>query len=551
MSTAVTRRRAAEDHLRADKFDVLVIGGGVTGAGVALDCAARGFTTAIVDKGDWASGTSSKSSKLIHGGLRYLQQREFRLVYENLLERQRLLANAPHLVSVLPFLIPLFAKSSTIGAVADRAMVKAYSSTLTLYDLTGGLRIGHRHRRIDAAQTLSHMAGLAPTKVAAGFVYYDAQADDARLTLTLVRTAQDMGAVAVNHIEVCALTKSAGKVTGVVLADGTRVAARCVVNATGVWAAGLMELDGEASHRITPAKGVHITVPAHRVRCDIAAVVPVRSDRRSLFVVPGTVLGAPHLTYIGTTDTPYTGSLDNPACTAADVRYVLDGINSWLADPLTEADVTGTWAGLRPLLADARSERTADLSRRHAVVRAQSDLVSVLGGKLTTYRRMAEDTVDEVCRVLGSRARCVTRKLALRGASGTAELRQEHAALRNGVSPEVLAGLVDRHGGEALAVLSLLRADPSLAEPLVPGLGALRAEAVHAARHEQVVHLDDLLARRTRSLLLDRDGTAAAARSAAELIAPELGWTPGVVDAEVARIEQLVGAEHAAEAASR
>ena len=187
MNIAPIRRRAAQDRLCTEQFDVVVVGGGVTGAGVALDAASRGLKTAIVDKGDWASGTSSKSSKLVHGGLRYLQQREIRLVYENLLERQRLLANAPHLVSVLPFLIPLFAKASSAGAVADKAMVKAYSSTLNLYDFTGGLRIGKRHQRISAEETLAHMAGLAPTKVAAGFVYYDAQADDARLTLTLIR----------------------------------------------------------------------------------------------------------------------------------------------------------------------------------------------------------------------------------------------------------------------------------------------------------------------------------------------------------------------------
>ena len=547
MNIAPIRRRAAQDRLCTEQFDVVVVGGGVTGAGVALDAASRGLKTAIVDKGDWASGTSSKSSKLVHGGLRYLQQREIRLVYENLLERQRLLANAPHLVSVLPFLIPLFAKTSSAGVVADKAMVKAYSSTLNLYDFTGGLRIGKRHQRISAEETLAHMAGLAPTKVAAGFVYYDAQADDARLTLTLIRTAEDYGAVAVNYAEVRALTKSAGKVTGVMLADGTAIQARCVVNATGVWAAGLMELDGELTHRITPAKGVHITVPADRLHCDIAAVVPVRSDRRSLFVVPGAALGAPHLTYIGTTDTPYEGSLEHPTCTADDVKYVLDGMNSWLADPLTPADVTGTWAGLRPLLANAHSERTADLSRRHAVVRARSNLVSILGGKLTTYRKMAEDTVDEVCSVLGTKAKCSTRKLALRGSSGTAELRQEYAALRQGVSPDVLEHLVARHGGEALAVLALLRTDTSLGQTLVPGLTALRAEAVYAARHEHVVHLDDVLARRTRSLLLDRDATALAAQSVAQLIAPELQWTPTDIEAEVAQFTAQVDAERTSE----
>ncbi|HEV7886250.1 MAG TPA: glycerol-3-phosphate dehydrogenase/oxidase, partial [Acidimicrobiales bacterium] len=310
--TSGFNRAAALTRLADDEFDVLVVGGGITGAGVALDAAARGLRTALVEARDFASGTSSKSSKLVHGGLRYLQQREFALVYENLAERQRLLDNAPHLVHVLPFLIPLFGKD---GAV-NKTVAKAYSTALWLYDLTGGLRIGKRHRRIGADEAMAHMPTLRRDRLAASFLYYDAQADDARLTLTILRTAVDHGAVAANYAPVAALLKGEdGRVRGARLADGTEVRAGAVVNAAGVWSDDVGALDeGAHPHTLRPAKGVHVTVPWDKVRCDIAAVVPVPKDRRSIFVVPWG-----DRVYLGTTDTDYEGPLDDPQCTAEDV----------------------------------------------------------------------------------------------------------------------------------------------------------------------------------------------------------------------------------------
>ena len=405
-------RRASLARLGAESFDVLVIGGGITGAGVALDAAARGLKTAIVERDDWASGTSSKSSKLVHGGLRYLQQKEYRLVYENLAERQRLLVNAPHLVQELPFLIPLFGKDGVVNA----GLAKAYSTALWLYDLTGGLRIGKRHRRVNHAEALGHFPSLRADRLVAAFIYYDARTDDARLTLALVRTAVlDHGAVAVNHMGVTGLVKDpSGRAAGAVLADGTTVRAAAVVNAAGVWADDVRALD-EAVHpdSIRPAKGIHVTVPSDRLPCDIAAVIPVSKDRRSIFVVPW----EGH-TYIGTTDTDYTGPLEDPECTPDDVAYLLDAVNVATTSGLTTADITGTWAGLRPLVKDAGSARTADLSRRHRVTTSASGVVSVMGGKLTTYRKMAADGVDAVVRSIGRGAgRSPTKRLAIRGLS--------------------------------------------------------------------------------------------------------------------------------------
>ena len=520
-------RAASLARLGTDEFDVLVVGGGITGAGVALDAAARGLRTALVERDDFASGTSSKSSKLVHGGLRYLQQREYVLVYENLAERQRLLDNAPHLVRPLPFLIPLFGKD---GAV-KKTVAKAYSTALWLYDLTGGIRIGKRHRRIPVDEAMGHLPILRREYLVAGFLYYDAQADDARLTLTIARTAAlDHGAVAANYAGVVALLKDdGGRVRGARLADGTEVRAACVVNAAGVWADDVRALD-EGAHpdSLRPAKGVHVTVPWEKVRCDIAAVIPVVKDRRSIFVVPWG-----DRVYLGTTDTDYDGPLDDPQCTADDVRYLLDAFNTFSSEPLTEADVLSSWAGLRPLIKSASSARTADLSRRHTVAVSPSGVVSVTGGKLTTYRKMAADTVDEVVGVVGRGGRrSPTKHLRLRGAAGFEGVDDEH--------------LASRYGGEARVVVAMIEADPTLGEPLVAGLPYVRAEAVYAARYEMAHTLADVLTRRTRAHLLARDASLDAAPAVAELLAPELGWSAADVQREVDAYRALVEHEKAA-----
>jgi glycerol-3-phosphate dehydrogenase len=513
-------RAEALARLAAEQFDVLVVGGGITGAGVALDAASRGLRTALVERDDFASGTSSKSSKLVHGGLRYLQQREVGLVYEGLAERQVALRNAPHLVRVLPFLIPVLTKDGVIS----RRLARALGGALWMYDLTGGLRIGKRHKRVSSDQAVAHMQTLRADRVAGGYLYYDAHTDDARLTLTLCRTAAAHGAVVANYAGVTSLRKDGkGRVRGAsVQADGDEVEVRAdvVVNAAGVWTDDVRALDEPSHpHSIRPAKGIHVTVPWTKVRNDIAVVVPVAKDRRSVFVVPWG-----DLTYVGTTDTDYDGPLDDPECTPDDVAYLLRALNAVITDPVREDDVLGTWAGLRPLLRTAANDRTADLSRRHAVRRSEGGLVTVTGGKLTTYRRMAADTVDEIDALLGKRHRCRTKRLKLIGADGYEDPPETNEPSRH-------EHLAHRYGTEGAEVEALVDQEPALGEPLVPGLPYLKAEAVHAVRREMARTLDDVLSRRTRARLLARDDSAAAAEDTAALVGRELGWD----DAERAR----------------
>ncbi len=508
-------RAAALARLENEEFDVLIVGGGITGCGVALDAASRGLRVALVERDDFASGTSSKSSKLVHGGLRYLQQREFRLVYDALHERQRALKNAPHLVRILPFLIPVLSKDGLINPKIARAL----GTAMWLYDLTGGARIGKLHQRIDKETAIAHMPTLRAPNVAAAYLYYDAQTDDARYTLTLARTAASHGAVLANHAVVTRLRKGAsGQIEGAtVAADGRTfdITARVVVNAAGVFSDDVREMDeGTHPHSIRPAKGIHITVPWEKVRNDIAAIVPVPKDKRSIFVVPWG-----DFTYIGTTDTDYDGPIDDPQCTPEDVKYLLDAMNFALAEPLTVDDVIGTWAGLRPLVTGGTvGQKTADLSRRHKVAASKTGLVTVTGGKLTTYRKMAEDTTDAVLKTIGRRAACRTKNLRLMGAAGPAP-DDEH--------------LARRYGSEAAAILTLADSDPDLASPLVPGLPYRRAEAVYAVRNEMATTLDDVLTRRTRARLLNREATAGAAESVARLIGAELGWDESRITAEV------------------
>jgi len=509
-------------RLADESFDVLVVGGGITGVGVALDAASRGLRTALVERSDFASGTSSKSSKLVHGGLRYLQNGDVRLVYEALHERQRLLRNAPHLVRVMPFLIPMFGK----GGVIHPKLEKALGSAMWMYDLTGGARIGKLHKRISKEETLAHMPTLPADRVGASYLYYDAQADDARLTLTVARTAAELhGAVCVNHAPVVELLHRDGRASGAVVEDartGARieVRARVVVNAAGVWADDVRALDeGVHPDSIRPAKGIHLTVPWSLVRNDIAVVAPVPKDKRSVFVVPWPAPDGeePAFTYIGTTDTDYDGPTEDPQCTREDVEYVLRAINASTTTEITERHVVGTWAGLRPLVKATTSGRTADLSRNHSVVAGRSGMVSVTGGKLTTYREMAADTMAVVAQQLDlprSQRRSRTARLRLLGADGY------DPGARDGAQH-----LHQRYGGEARVIQTMVERDPSLGEPLVAGLPHLRAEAVYAARYEMAATLDDVLERRIRGLMLSRDATADAATDAADLVGAELGWS--------------------------
>lgn len=534
ISTAFNRSEALR-RLESTDFDVVVVGGGITGVGCALDAASRGLRVALIERDDFASGTSSKSSKLVHGGIRYLQQGDVRLVYEALAERQILRRNAPHLVKVLPFLIPIFSSKG----VVNRKLARAMGSAMWMYDLTGGLRIGKMHKRVSKKQALEWFPTLPADKLMPSYLYYDAEADDARLVVTVARTAAlRFGATIVNRTEVVELTKDAtGTVNGVVVKadDHTfTVSTKAVVNAAGVWSDDIRALD-EAEHprSIRPAKGVHITVPWSKVRNTVAAVIPVPGDKRSVFVVPWG-----QFTFVGTTDTDYSGPVDDPQCNEDDVEYLLRALNGSITETVTTDDILGTWAGLRPLVADPEaSGRTADLSRRHKVRRSDSGVVTITGGKLTTYREMAADTIDEVlAEVLGAdrvtrlRRRSKTKHIKLHGANGYEELVEAADAISPLGSDEVRR-LANRYGSDATTVLAIAESDPSMAELLVPGLPYLRAEAIFAVRYEMATTVDDILSRRTRARLETRDVSADAAAAVAALIGPELGWD----DAEQAR----------------
>ena len=535
-------RDASVSRLRDGSFDVVVVGGGITGAGVALDAASRGLSVALLEKDDFASGTSSKSSKLVHGGLRYLQQGDVRLVYQALRERKRLRRNAPHLVSVLPFMIPILTKDG----VVSKKIARALGSAMWMYDLTGGWRIGRIHRRLSADRAHRHMPTMDRRRLSSAYLYYDAEADDARLVLAVLRTAADHGAVVANRTAVERIT-STGSSHVVTFRDTTTgatfdISARSVVNGAGVWSDDVRAVD-EGTHpdTIRPAKGVHLTVPWDKVRNDIAVVIPVPRDRRSLFVVPWVPRGdgTYMFTYVGTTDTDYTGDVDDPQCSRDDIDYVLGALNASVGGGITADDVTGVWSGLRPLVKTTddskKGGRTADLSRMHKVTASPSGVVTVTGGKLTTYREMAEDAVDMVCRTLGEKRSSRTRRLALHGARG-----------RGRRTTPLETHLDSRHGADADAIRRLVADDPSLGEPLVPGLPYLRAEAVHAVTAEMALSVDDVLTRRTRARLQDRRAALAAAESVAVLIAPHLGWNDNDRLASVAEFRDECAREDAA-----
>ncbi len=500
--------------MASEPYDVVVVGAGMTGAGVALDAASRGYRVALVESHDLGSGTTAKSSKMVHGGLRYLQQHEFRLVYENLRERQRLLENAPHLVRPLPFLIPMDGSQRVTG----HALRQGYGAALWLYDITGGWRIGERHHRVTPEQLHHLLPAVSPAHLRGGFSYLDARGDDTRVALAASRTAAlDYGADVANYLTATGFERGAdGRVRAVTARDERTgavlsIATRSVVNAAGVWSDEVRQLvDGDAAPVITPAKGVHLVVPRHRLEMASAAVLGARGGR-IIFVIP--FEDAPYV-YFGTTDTPYQGSLDDPLCTPDDVAYLLETVNQWTANELTPADVTGLWAGLRPLLAPSgrrTSVRTTDLSRRYRVVDDGAGVVNVTGGKWTTYRQMSQDAVDALAPYLGERP-CRTAHLPLRGAGPFAP------------STPLEARLQRRYGDETPALTAMIADDPSLAEIAIPGQDYCRAEILYAVRAEMAVTLEDVLERRTRAHLHDARATAAAAHDVAHLIGGELGW---------------------------
>jgi glycerol-3-phosphate dehydrogenase len=536
---ATFQRERALEAMAVETYDLVVVGAGMTGAGVALDAASRGLRVALIDGGDIASGTSSKSSKMVHGGLRYLQQKEFRLVYENLRERQRLLDNAPFLVRPLPFLVPLFGRNG----VASKALVKGYATALRIYDLSGGWRIGQRHRKITREQALAYLPTLNTDRLVAGFLYFDARGDDARVALALAKTAAlDFDVDVATYVRCVDIRHDdTGRVNAVTCHDvhadrPITISTKTVVNATGVWADDVFTMaEHTSSHRITPAKGIHLSVARHRLPADVAAVLNVPGDRRSIFVVP---FEGADFTYIGTTDTAYDGDLEEPNCTPEDVAYLLEAVNAATSSNLTTSDVTGVWAGLRPLLAPvdgkALKERTADLSRRHQVTDTRDGVIHITGGKWTTYRKMAEDAVDALGPYVTGLTSVRTKRLRLHGVGPWRPTSEQETHL------------YQRFGEEAKIILDLIAVDEELGQCPIPGQPYVGAEFVFAARFEMATSLIDLVSRRTRAHLHDARATLDGAARVASLVADELRWSDEDVRRQLAAYESLVRREFSA-----
>ncbi|MCP9957679.1 glycerol-3-phosphate dehydrogenase/oxidase [Streptomyces sudanensis] len=522
------------------ELDVLVVGGGVVGAGTALDAATRGLATGLVEARDWASGTSSRSSKLIHGGLRYLEMLDFALVREALKERGLLLERlAPHLVKPVPFLYPLRHKGwERLYAGAGVALYDAMSVS------SGRGRGLPVHRHLSRRRALRAAPALRRDALVGALQYHDAQMDDARYVATLVRTAAAYGAHAASRARVVGFLREGERVVGARVQDveaggDYEIRARQVVNATGVWTDDTQALIGERGRfHVRASKGIHLVVPKDRIHSTTGLIL--RTEKSVLFVIPW---GRHWI--IGTTDTGWDLDKAHPAASSADIDYLLNHVNGVLATPLTRDDVEGVYAGLRPLLA-GESDATSKLSREHTVAHPVPGLVVVAGGKYTTYRVMARDAVDEAVHGLDTRvAPCVTEEVPLLGAEGYRALWNARArvAARTGLHVARVEHLLNRYGTLAEEVLDLLAEDPALGRPVTGAEDYLRAEILYAASHEGARHLDDVLTRRTRISIETFDRGTGCARECAELMARVLGWGEEQVAKEVEHYEKRVEAE--------
>jgi glycerol-3-phosphate dehydrogenase len=521
-------------RLRDETFDIVVIGGGVTGCGAALDAASRGLSVALIEKRDFSAGTSSRSSKLIHGGLRYLEQLHFGLVREARAEQALLLTRlCPHLVRPVPFLFPL-----THGAW-ERAYVGA---GVLLYDLLAKGALP-RHRHFGRAATLRAFPALRPDQITGGIQYYDAQVDDARHTLTLARTAALHGAAVASSVRAVGFEKDAGTVSAVrgrclETGDDLEIRGRQLINASGVWTEGVHGLAGGGHMRVRASKGIHLLVPRDRIRAQTGLIL--RTKTSVLFVIPWG-----QLWIIGTTDTSWNLDLDHPAASRKDIDYLLETLNASLADRLEPQDVVGVYAGLRPLLY-GESDATSQLSREHAVSTADSGLISVAGGKYTTYRVMARDAIDlAASRLPGATPPSCTDRLPLLGADGFAAFqnRRSQLAAETGLSEANVGRLVERYGSRCTELFELVADWPELGEPLPGAQSYLRVEARYAATHEGALHLDDVLTRRTRISIETADRGLEAAHAVCDLISDVLGWDGPAREREIAHYRARVAAE--------
>jgi glycerol-3-phosphate dehydrogenase len=529
----LTRARAIEE-IAGQRFEVVVIGGGITGAGVALDAASRGYSVALLERGDYALGTSSRSSKMVHGGLRYLQNFDLGLVREALLERQLMVRLAPHLVYPTPFLV---------AALGEERRDRKLGLGLNMYDVMATTRAGRsrrerrsaqeeedyywspdRHRTIDRDEVLDLVPALAPRDPKDAYLFYDCQTDDVRLVLTVLGEAERFGAVMLNGAEVTEVITTDGRATGVAFVEGSsgeriEVGADHVVNATGVFADRIRteELLGEEDvPRISPSRGTHLLIDQQQLPMGEAACIVPAGEGRMIFSLPW--YGR---TLVGTTDNDFEGDTTHPRPAGADVEYLLDAVNRFFGTGIAESDLVGAYAGVRPLISTGDPRKSVDISRKAELYETSSGMLTITGGKLTTWRRMAKQTVDRLVEREGREAPCHTHEIPL---GMTA--RPEDLEAPDGVGEEALGQLAFRYGHAARKVLAIAREDPKLARPIVPGRPDLLAEVVVAARHEQARSVADVLLRRTRLGILAAPQlrTPKAVRPVADALGGELGW---------------------------
>ena len=529
-------RSEALARMGREELDVLVIGAGVVGSGAALDAVTRGLTVGLVEARDYASGTSSRSSKLFHGGLRYLEQLNFALVFEALRERSLVLTTlCPHLARPVPFIYPL-----------EKPLDRGYVGLgIGVYDVMGAGRGVPSHlKHLSRRTTMESFPSGKRSAIRGAIRFYEGQVDDARHTMMLARTAADYGALCASSTRVTGFLREDDRVVGVTAQDlesgqEVRIRAREVINAAGVWTDEIQAMaGGRGQFRVRASKGIHIVVPRHRISSDTGVIT--RTEKSLLFIIPW---GSHWI--IGTTDTDWKLDLAHPAASSSDIDYVLDHANRLLADPLTRDDVVGVYAGLRPLLA-GESASTSRLSREHAVSSPVRGLTLIAGGKYTTYRVMAKDAVDAAVRGLERTvpASC-TERVLLAGADGyLGDHNARHLiAERSGLPVRTVEHLLGRYGSLVSELLDLVAERPELGEPLASAPEYLRVEALYAASHEGALHLEDVLTRRTRISIEVPDRGDAAAAEVAELVAPVLGWDDAHVTREIEHYRARVAAE--------
>jgi glycerol-3-phosphate dehydrogenase len=541
---SASARTAALADMSARELDILVIGGGIVGSGAALDAATRGLRVGLVEAQDFASGTSSKSSKLVHGGIRYLEQLDFHLVQEALTERGLLLKHlAPHLVKPIRFLYP------TTHPVWERAYIGA---GMMLYDglsyAGGGTPGVPHHKHMSKRQIEMAAPSIKKDALVGGMFYYDGRVDDAKYVVNLVRTAAHHGALVANRTKVESFLRDGDRVVGAVVRDletgaTQEIRARQVVNATGVWTGETQKMVGEDAGRlrVRASKGVHILIDRDKFKSTMGLLL--RTEKSVLFVIPWG-----RFWIVGTTDTDWHLDLAHPVATSADIDYILDHINAVIEEPITRADIVGTYAGLRPLLAKT-DEDTTKLSREHVVAQAEPGLVLIAGGKWTTYRVMAKDVVDAaVANLPEVVAESITRSVPLLGASEYKARwnQREKLAADWSLTVSQVEHLLNRYGSMAAEVAGLISENTAWSANLPGSRDYLLAEVVYAVRFEGALHLEDVLARRTRMSFEARDGGAAAAVVVAEIMAAELGWSDDRAKKELASYLAVLEADAAA-----